>query len=149
MYVPGRLIFFDPFFFKDGGSKPKYFLVLKVIDSTAILASLPSSQSHLPATQEIKHGCLELPESCINCYIFEAKTPVTKSGWSFPLHTFMHGLWLDDFLIEDLQANYPIENVDYEVIGELLDDELDKIISENYFMEKLLCCTTMIFVNFN
>ena len=41
----------------------------------------------------------------------------------------MHGLWLDDFLIEDLQANYPIENVDYEVIGELLDDELDKIIS--------------------
>lgn len=129
MYTPGKLIFFDPFFFKDGGNKPKYFLVLKVIDGTAVLASLPSSQPHLPASQKIEHGCLEIPESCINCYIFQANKVITTNGWSFPLNTFMHGLWIDDFIIADLEKNYPIEYVDYEIIGELTDYELQNVIN--------------------
>lgn len=129
MYTPGKIIFFDPFFFKKGGSKPKYFLVLKVIDDNTILVSLPSSQPHLPAAQIIQHGCLEIPESCINCYIFEANKPITKSGWSFHLNTFLHGLWLDDFSITDLMANYSIENVEYEIIGELTDNELKNVIN--------------------
>ena len=130
MYTPGKLIFFDPFFFKDGSaSKPKYFLVLKVINDEAILVSLPSSQSHLPADQEIKHGCLEIPDSGLNCYIFEANRPITKDGWSFKLNTFLHGLWLDDFNISELKANYSIENVDYEIIGELTDAELQNVIN--------------------
>jgi hypothetical protein len=83
LYSPGKLIYFDPFYFKNGDeSKPKYFLVLKVIDNNVILASLPSSKIHLPATQPIAHGCLEIPESGINCYIFEANKPITKCGWS-------------------------------------------------------------------
>ncbi len=128
MYTPGKIIFFDPFFFKNGGSDPKYFLVLKVINDEAILASLPSSQPHLPATQQVSHGCLELPLSCINCYIFEAARPITKCGWSFRLNTFLHGLWLDDFQVSDLMKTYSIENVEYEVIGELTDEELDSVI---------------------
>lgn len=128
MYTPGKIIFFDPFYFKSGGSDPKYFLVLKVIDDDAILASLPSSQPHLPALQEIKHGCLEVPLSCINCYIFEAGRPITKCGWSFRLNTFLHGLWLDDFKVSVLMTTYSIENVDYEIIGELTDGELADVI---------------------
>jgi hypothetical protein len=65
LYTPGKIIYFDPFHFKDGGSKPKYFLVLKAVDNDVILASLPSSQAHLPVTQTIQHGCLEIPDSCI------------------------------------------------------------------------------------
>lgn len=128
MYTPGKIIYFDPFFFKNGGSKRKFFLVLKVINENAILASLPSSQPHLPAAQKIEHGCLELPESCINCYIFEANKVITKNGWSFDKNTFLHGLWLDDFSVSDLMSRYSIENVEYEIVGELTDEELSNVI---------------------
>jgi len=128
LYTPGKIIYFDPFHFKDGGSKPKYFLVLKVVNEDVILASLPSSQAHLPAAQPIQHGCLEIPDSCINCYIFEANKPITKHGWSFSLNTFLHGLWIDDFSISTLMENYSIENVEYEIIGELTDEELAAVI---------------------
>lgn len=46
---------------------PKFFLVIKVIDEKVMLANLPSSQVHLPASQSILHGCLEIPDSGINC----------------------------------------------------------------------------------
>jgi hypothetical protein len=129
VYSPGKLIYFDPFQFKDGSpSKPKYFLVLKVIGDHAILASLPSSVNYLPQTQPLNHGCLEIPDACISCYIFEAGRPITTTGWSFPLHTMLYGNWLDDFEVSILKANYPIAGVDYEIIGELTDEELNDII---------------------
>jgi hypothetical protein len=129
LYTPGKLIYFDPFFFKDGNpGKPKYFLVLKVLHNNVVLACLPSSVNHLPQDQTVIHGCLEIPDACINCYVFEKKRPVTKTGWSFPLDTLLYGNWLDDFPLESLLQNYPIAGVDYEIIGELTDDELRKVI---------------------
>lgn len=81
MYTAGKLLYFDPFYFKDGNqSAPKYFLVLKVIDDRTILASLPSSQNHLPINQPLIHGCLEIPDICISCYIFKANQSITKGG---------------------------------------------------------------------
>jgi hypothetical protein len=129
VYSPGKLIFFDPFHFKNNDeSKPKFFLVLKIIDSKIILASLPSSKNHLPANQQVSHGCLEMPAICINCYIFEAKKPITKDGWSFDQNTFLYGFWLDDFSLQEFQEKYQIENVDYEIKGELTQDELSNVI---------------------
>lgn len=128
MYTPGKLIYFDPFFFKNGDAKSKYFLVIKVVEENVILASLPSSKVHLPSNQKIEHGCLEVQDSGINCYIFEANRPITKCGWSFELNTFLYGMWLDDFKIDNLKANHEIEGVDYEIIGELTDAELQNII---------------------
>lgn len=129
MYTPGKLIYFDPFHFEDGSQpKPKYFLVLKVIAGNAILASLPSSVNHLPRAQALNHGCLEIPDACINCYIFEPGRPITTSGWSFPLHTMLYGNWLDDFEVKVLEANYPIKGVDYEIIGDLTEEELNGVI---------------------
>ncbi|HVY73523.1 MAG TPA: hypothetical protein VG890_01765 [Puia sp.] len=128
MYTPGKLIYFDPFEFENGNQKPKYFLVIKVVDGRVILASLPSSQSHLPVLQQISHGCLEIPDSCINCYIFQAHKPITKHGWAFPLDTFMHGCWLDEYDISHLEDKYQIEGVEYEIVGDLTDEELKDII---------------------
>ncbi len=129
MYTPGKLIYFDPFYFKDGGeNKPKYFLVLKVIDGNAILVSLPSSINHLPQDRLIAHGCLEIPDICVNCYIFEANRPITKSGWAFPLDTLLYGNWLDDYSVQSLNEKYSIEGVDYEIKGELTDEELKNVI---------------------
>lgn len=128
MYIPGRIIYFDPFYFKDGGSKPKYFLVIKVIDGSVILAGMPSSQNHLPIEQTINHGCVEVPEIGMNCYIFEAIRPITTNGWSFKFDTFLYGFWLDDYLIADLEKNYNIPGVDFEIIGELTNQEFQNVI---------------------
>ncbi|HVX50487.1 MAG TPA: hypothetical protein VHB48_10025 [Chitinophagaceae bacterium] len=98
--------------------------MLKVTGNNIILASLPSSQSHLPQKQVIQHGCLEIPETCITCYIFEAGRPVTQAGWAFELHTFLHGHWLNDYTLEMMQLNYVIEGVDYEITGDLTEAEL-------------------------
>jgi len=40
----------------------------------------------------------------------------------------LYGNWLDDFDIKILEANYQIEGVDYEIIGELTEIELNSII---------------------
>jgi hypothetical protein len=129
VYTAGKLIYFDPFHFKDGSQpKPKYFLVLKVIGENAILASLPSSVNHLPRNQALNHGCLEIPEACINCYIFEPGRSITTSGWSFSFHTMLYGSWLDDYEVSSLKRNYPIAGVDYEIVGDLTEVELNGII---------------------
>ncbi|MGN6398733.1 MAG: hypothetical protein ACTHMI_24410 [Mucilaginibacter sp.] len=129
MYTAGNLIYFDPFYFKDGSpSKSKYFLVLKVIDDKAILATLPSSVDHLPRTITINHGCLEIPEGCINCYIFKSNVMITKNGWAFQFDTFLYGQWIDDYSVELLNDIYPVEEIDYHVIGELTDTELKNVI---------------------
>jgi hypothetical protein len=128
LYTPGKLIYFDPFYFKDGNkSKPKYFLVLKVVENSVVLACLPSSVNHLPQGQKLAHGCLEIPDACINCYVFEKSRPITKDGWSFPFHTMLYGNWLDDFPLELLSRNYPISGVDYEIMGDLTDAELKNV----------------------
>ncbi len=128
MYSAGKIIHFNPFFFESGNSKNKYFLVIKVIDGNAILASLPSSQDHLPSNTAIKHGCIELPDARITTYVFEANKPITLDGWGFKQNTFLHGCWLDDYDISKLNEKYAIEKVDYNIIGELTSSELKSII---------------------
>ena len=56
-FQEGAILYFDPFIFSDGGSpKPKYFLVLKVMDDACLLASLPTSKDFVPSTVEKIHG---------------------------------------------------------------------------------------------
>jgi hypothetical protein len=128
LYQAGRIFRFDPFHFNSGGSKSKYFLVLKVIEGQVILACLPSSKVHLPASQTLSHGCLDQPENGINCYIIEANRPITQNGWAFPLTTILYGMWLEDFSVIQLQERYSIEGVDYETIGDLVPEELNQIL---------------------
>lgn len=129
MYTPGKIIYFDPFYFKNGASaKAKYFLVLKVIDGITILASLPSSKYHLPSNVNNGHGCIEIPAGCVNCYIFKGGQKITKCGFSFDLDTFLYGQWLDEYSLENLSNQYQVEGIEYKIIGELLDEELQKVI---------------------
>ena len=88
----GDILYFDPFYFKNGNSsKPKYFIVLKISGETTIIASLPSSKDFLPATVVKKHGCVEVPEACFNCYIFEGKHICNYERMVFPIRHFR--LW--------------------------------------------------------
>lgn len=129
MYTPGKLIYFKPFYFNNNKpSKPKYFLVLEVIGKDAVVVSLPTSVIQLPSHLEINHGCLEIPDACINCYIFKSNIPITKCGWSFKFDTLLHGTTIEDYEISKLNAQYVIAGVDYEIIGELTDIEFSNLL---------------------
>lgn len=61
--------------------------------------------------------------------MFEANMPITKCGWSFKLNTFLYGLWLEEYDIGILNQNHSILGVDYEIIGELNNLELEEVIN--------------------
>ncbi|QDK80724.1 hypothetical protein EXU85_19770 [Spirosoma sp. KCTC 42546] len=128
MFIEGSLLYFDPFYFKSGNTaKPKYFLVLKVTANQTILASLPSSQDYVPSYQPIAHGCIELAEANFSCYVFIANQPVLTDGWAFPKNTFLYGQQIDEYPIETLADIYPVEGVDYQIIGQLTTDEFIRV----------------------
>ena len=124
MYEVGNIIYFTPFYFKNGRSaaKPKYFVVLKIIDGKTILASLPTRNDCIPEKETVEKGCVELPDINMNCYVFAACDPVTKCGKYFDFKTHIYGYQLDDHNIESLNEIYVNEGVDYEIFGKLKDD---------------------------
>jgi hypothetical protein len=114
------ILYFDPFYFKNGNaSKPKYCIVLKSSGEKSILASLPSSLNFCPADNAEKKGCIEVPEACFNCFVFKGKTPVATNGWSFPLDTYLYGQQIDEYEVAILKDIYPVEGLDYRIIGTL------------------------------
>lgn len=92
-----------------------------------VLATLPSSQDFVPSSQSITHGCIDVAEANFNCYVFMAGQPVTTSGWAFSKNTFLYGQQIDEYSIENLLDIYPIEGVDYQIIGELTPAEFMQV----------------------
>ncbi len=128
MYSPGDIYYFKPFYFVDGNSKPKYFLVLYSDETSVVIASLPSSVDYVPAHIEKNHGCLNDLPSDFNAYYCAPGVPVTIDGWSFSTHTYLYGLWVNKFSLKELQANYQVEGVDFEFIGRLTDVEFNAVV---------------------
>jgi hypothetical protein len=129
MYSPGVIIYFDPFYFKNGNPcKPKYFIVLSVSDGKSLVASLPTRVDHVPSYVESKHGCIDIPHANFNCYHFEMGKIVCDNGFSFPMPTYIYGYRLDEYEIGDLNAIYPIEGVDYSIEGTLTETDFKALI---------------------
>lgn len=102
MFDEGDLLFFDPFKFEDGTSKPKFFVVLKNENGLSLLASLPTSKDHIPADLDVHAGCYEFPERGVNVYVFlagetVATDPVTGRDYHFSKNTFIYGATLNLF----------------------------------------------------
>jgi hypothetical protein len=131
MFKEGTIIYFNTFYFNnpDTPPKPKYFIVLKQVNNTTILASLPSSQKHLPNSLQSTYGCLELPDSGIGCFAFKSGIPVTTNGFAFPLDSYLYGQHVDEYYIDNITELYPFEGIQYEIIGDLLSDILQEIIN--------------------
>ncbi len=110
MFKERNLLFFRPFLFKNG-AKPqdKFFLVLKNVNESVLLAGLPTSKDHVPSDLEVKHGCLDIPERKFNVFVFLAgeKVAVKADGtpFAFRKNTFVYGANLDV---------YPAEAFDYQ-----------------------------------
>ena len=120
MYKEGTIIYFDPFYFKNGNTaKPKYFVVLKNINGKTVLASLPTRKDSIPRSNEVKRGCVELPEIRLNCFVFSLDEEVTTCGKSFNFPTHIYGHQLDAYEISKLKEIYPLEGTDYKLWGEL------------------------------
>lgn len=129
MYSPGRILYFDPFYFKNGNSaKPKYFVILHNDSSSTIIASLPTRTENVPMSVPIKHGCISVDEINFNCYHFEANKIITTNNWGFELPTFIYGNQIDTYELPILKDVYRVEGIEYEIIGMLKKEEYKNII---------------------
>ncbi len=119
MYKAGQIIYFTPFYFKNGKSAPKnkYFIVLKNEKGNSILASLPTRRDNIPARDTPEQGCVELPEINLNCFVFSPDVAVTIDEKQFDFPTHVYGHQLDTFSVEQLDELYKIEGADYEIWG--------------------------------
>ncbi len=130
MLTEGNILYFDPFYFKNGNlSKSKYFVLLKIVDSNLVIASLPTSVDAIPEKYEFEQGCLELPDINFHCYVIQPNFPITECGKSFPLRTLLYGHQLDDYSIKTLNDVYPVEGVDYMIWGKLKQEIFQSLLS--------------------
>ncbi len=140
MIHPRSIIIFPLFLFSNGDSpKQKFFIVLGVSNNELILASLPTSKDNVPKYAETDHGCIELPEAQFNCYVFKKGKSITDCGWSFNKTTFLYGSNLGTYSADTLLEKYPIEGIDYKIIGLMQKDEhsiLCKCLKESKWVKR-------------
>jgi len=130
MFKEGNIIYFDPFYFKNGNTaKPKYFVVLKNNGTNNLLASLPSSQDFLPSKIIREHGCIDLEDINFNCFLISNKVPATKCGKSFNFNTFLYGHQIDDYEIANMNDLYRNEGTDYIIWGEMEDSLFQNLLN--------------------
>lgn len=130
MFIPGSLLLFTPFKFKNNAqSKDKFFLVLKVSDDgQMIIAPLPTSVNRLPLFMGKSYGCIDMPERCHNCYLFEPGKIICDTGFSFSKPTFIYSNDIDSYEVAALKANYPLLGTDYHLKGILNLLELEALL---------------------
>ncbi len=121
MFEEGNILYFTPFYFKNGKSAPapKFFIVLKHVDSHSILASLPTKKDSIPSEHTIQDGCVELPEINFNCFVISNKIEVTTCGKKFDLPTHIYGYQIDTHEVTLMKEIYPLEGTDYIVWGKM------------------------------
>lgn len=120
MFEEGAIIYFDPFYFKNGNTaKPKYFVVLKNQNEHTILASLPTRTDSIPTNDEIDNGCIELPLIGLNCFVISKEMEVTNCGKRFDFKTYIYGHQIDEYEVSFLKEIYPLENTNYEIWGKM------------------------------
>ncbi|MBP5371193.1 MAG: hypothetical protein J6Y55_04635 [Bacteroidales bacterium] len=128
-FEKGSILYFSPFIFDNGNApKNKYFLVLQCTEQNVILASLPTSQDHVPTMLEKTHGCINQSDINFNCYLFEKGRVVCTNGFSFPKETYVYGfrLQLFDLYVFAVQENN--DETKIEVKGCLSEEEYNAVI---------------------
>jgi hypothetical protein len=129
VFEAGNIIYFDPFFFKNGNTaKAKYFVILKTLENSSLIASLPTRKDSTPRNNSIDIGCIEIPELNFNCFVVPNSTVVTTCGKIFDFTTYLYGYLIDDYDINLLLEIYPNEGSDYSIWGKMKDDLFGQLI---------------------
>lgn len=129
MYNEGAIIYFTPFIFSNGTSKEKFFVVLKNIGNTYILASLPTKQDHIPSENINQRGCIEIPEYSFNCFLIPKTEIVTECGKKFKLQTHLYGEEIINRTMAELESTYMIEGINYQIWGQMKKELFDELIT--------------------
>lgn len=120
MYKEGNIIYFDPFYFKNGNAaKEKYFVVLKHFEKQTIIASLPTRTDNIPTKNTIENGCIELPEINMNCFIISPDIELTKCGKHLDFKTYLYGYQIDSYETNLMKEIYQVEGTDFIIWGEM------------------------------
>jgi hypothetical protein len=129
VFEAGNIIYFDPFFFKNGNTaKAKYFVILKTLENSSLIASLPTRKDSTPRNNSIDIGCIEIPELNFNCFVVPNSTVVTTCGKMFDFNTYLYGYHIDDYSIDLLMEIYPNEGSDYSIWGKMKEDLFNQLI---------------------
>lgn len=112
---------------KGAESKPKYFIVLKKEEDSLVMATLPTSKDHIPSDVERRYGCVEIPERCVNVYVFLSKqeiafTPESHTPWGFPMNTYIYGADLNTYPISSFENQLRLQQTEIELKAILTDD---------------------------
>ncbi len=131
MFEEGNIIYFDPFYFKNGNTaKSKYFVVLKLIGTETIIASLPTRNELIPLQNtQVSTGCIEFSESNLTCFLFSNTTEITECGKKFDFPTHLYAHQVDDYEIGLMNEIYPNEGSDYFIWGKIKSDLFQKILN--------------------
>lgn len=125
MFTPGNLLLFTPFYFKNNNEpKRKFFVVLHNENNKFVMASLPTSQDHIPDNLK-KYGCICCEQMQIICYYITRGTPITDNGFAFDRDTYMYGNELGDYDVAVFNTKYTPTEI--EVKGRLTDVEFNSI----------------------
>lgn len=123
MYQEGQLLRFSSFIFKNGNTpKPKYFVVLRHINDMVMMVTLPTSKDHIPTDVNVTHGCVNLPERCVNAYVLSPYDQVTPS-FRFAVPTYIYGEDVDEYD----EAYLDTMEAEVEDLGILSNDLLQEI----------------------
>ncbi len=129
MFNEGNILYFTPFSFKNGNpAKAKYFIVLKNIGNSIVLASLPTSKDFIPKMYEKNEGCIEVSEINMNCFVISPNKPITVCNKCFEFTTFIYGFQIDSYELSLLNEIYPRKNVDYQVFGAMKSEFFNELI---------------------
>lgn len=129
MLEQGQLLKYTPFTFKNGANpKPKYFIVLGLMNEDVVIASLPTSKDHIPDCMATVTGCVNDMERNVNAYIFSEGMPVTDT-FSFPRKTFVYAEQVDEYSCKYLSNMHSEIDVLGLIFPELLKDIIDCLLS--------------------
>jgi hypothetical protein len=131
MFKERDIVYFTPFYFKNGKStpKPKYCVILKHCNDNYLIASLGTTRDSIPSKNTIEDGCIDISESNFNCFVISPNTIVTECGKMFYQSTHFYGQQLDMHDLNIWKDVYKIENTYYEICGKMKPCIYNKLLS--------------------
>ncbi|GAA3522757.1 hypothetical protein GCM10022393_41740 [Aquimarina addita] len=149
-----KILYITPFYFPNGQSSPKnkYYIPIYIDKDEIVFAFLPTRTIKVPK-EKATHGCLNISNQNYSCYIFKKDIEVTDCGFYFDFDTCVYSYQLNEFSKQMLSEIYKVEDVDFEVIGELKKSEkielLNCFINSRYIKRKIKKALILELANFS
>ncbi len=113
MFEEGFIIYFTPFYFKNGNTpKNKYCIILKHTKDESIYL-LTTRSNKIPKHLMNDDYCISDDEINFSCFAFPINLEVTDCGKRFDFKTYCYTDSIDSFAINVMSEKYPTEDKDF------------------------------------